>query len=30
MKIDYKHIIHGQHHYHIIAMLQNTLIKVQS
>ena len=31
MKIDNKHIIYGQHHYHVIAMLQNTLInKVQS
>ena len=27
MKIDNKHIIYGQHHYHVIAMLQNTLIK---
>ena len=25
MKIDNKHIIYGQHHYHVIAMLQNTL-----
>ena len=30
MKIDNKHIIYGQHHYHVIAMLQNTLNKVQS
>ena len=29
MKIDNKHIIYG-HHYHVIAMLQNTLNKVQS
>ena len=29
MKIDNKHI-YGQHHYHVIAMLQNTLNKVQS
>ena len=30
IKIDNKHIIYGQHHYHVIAMLQNTLNKVQS
>ena len=30
MKIDNKHIIYGQHHYHVIAMFQNTLNKVQS
>ena len=30
MKIDNKHIIYGQYHYHFIAMLQNTLNKVQS
>ena len=30
MKIDNKHIIYGQHHYHVIVMLQNTLNKVQS
>ena len=30
MKIDNKHIIYGQHHYHAIAMLRNTLNKVQS
>ena len=28
MKIDNKYIIYGQHHYHVIAMLQNTLILV--
>ena len=30
MKIDNKHIIYGQHHYHVNVMLQNTLNKVQS
>ena len=30
MKIDNEHIIYGQHHYHVIAMFQNTLNKVQS
>ena len=30
MKTGNKHIIYRQHHYHVIAMLQNTLNKVQS
>ena len=30
MKTDNKHIIYGQHHCHVIAMLQNTLNKFQS
>ena len=30
MKTGNRHIIYGQHHYHVIAMLQNTLNKVQS
>ena len=30
MKIDNKHIIYEQHHYHVIAILQNTLNKFQS
>ena len=30
MKIDNKHNIYGLHNYHVIAMLQNTLNKVQS
>ena len=30
MKIDNKLIIYGQHHYHVVAMPQNTLNKVQS
>ena len=29
MKIDNKHIIYGQHQYHVISTLQNTLNKVQ-